>query len=151
MVDGSDFVNMATESDFFDSMILWLMFFDFANMVIVSNFADLTNYECMCNRGPEVEEVTKVESTLDSQVHARTAETTLDSRLHTRQSTPHSDSLDHTWTAECTLKKLIPLLAADKPPPPPSPTTGLKPLLEHLKYAYQEDDQKLPIIIANNL
>ncbi|RDY11441.1 Retrovirus-related Pol polyprotein, partial [Mucuna pruriens] len=34
---------------------------------------------------------------------------------------------------------------------PPSPTVELKPLLEHLKYAYLEDDQKLQVIIANNL
>ncbi|RDY03149.1 hypothetical protein CR513_13294, partial [Mucuna pruriens] len=33
-------------------------------------------------------------------------------------------------------------------PPPP---TELKPLLSHLKYAYLDDDQQLPIIIANNL
>ncbi|RDX91886.1 hypothetical protein CR513_26061, partial [Mucuna pruriens] len=31
------------------------------------------------------------------------------------------------------------------------PAFELKPLLDHLKYAYLEDDQKLPVIIANNL
>ncbi|RDX84243.1 hypothetical protein CR513_34735, partial [Mucuna pruriens] len=40
---------------------------------------------------------------------------------------------------------------ASKPPSPPSPTVELKPLPKHLKYAYLEDDQKLPVIIANNL
>ncbi|RDX85201.1 Retrovirus-related Pol polyprotein, partial [Mucuna pruriens] len=32
-----------------------------------------------------------------------------------------------------------------------SPTTALKPLPKHLKYAYLEDHQQFPVIIANNL
>ncbi|RDX93217.1 hypothetical protein CR513_24553, partial [Mucuna pruriens] len=35
--------------------------------------------------------------------------------------------------------------------PPQSPLTKLKPLPEHLKYAYLDDHQQFPIIIANNL
>ncbi|RDX96291.1 hypothetical protein CR513_21077, partial [Mucuna pruriens] len=35
--------------------------------------------------------------------------------------------------------------------PPHSPSTELKTLPEHLKYAYLDDHQKFPIIIANNL
>ncbi|RDY14443.1 hypothetical protein CR513_00487, partial [Mucuna pruriens] len=35
--------------------------------------------------------------------------------------------------------------------PPQSPPTKLKPLPKHLKYAYLDDHQQFPIIIANNL
>ncbi|RDX72072.1 Retrovirus-related Pol polyprotein, partial [Mucuna pruriens] len=42
-------------------------------------------------------------------------------------------------------------LSASKPSPPPSPPAELKALPKHLKYAYLEDNQQLPIIIANNL
>ncbi|RDX99832.1 hypothetical protein CR513_17075, partial [Mucuna pruriens] len=35
--------------------------------------------------------------------------------------------------------------------PPHVPPEELKPLLSHLKYAYLDDNQQLPVIIANNL
>ncbi|RDX90314.1 hypothetical protein CR513_27844, partial [Mucuna pruriens] len=41
--------------------------------------------------------------------------------------------------------------SANKLSPPHSPPTELKPLLDHLKYAYLDDHQHFPIIIVNNL
>ncbi|RDY00738.1 hypothetical protein CR513_16040, partial [Mucuna pruriens] len=43
------------------------------------------------------------------------------------------------------------LTSANKFSPPHSPSTKLKPLLDHLKYVYLDDHQHFPIIIANNL
>ncbi|RDX71505.1 hypothetical protein CR513_49133, partial [Mucuna pruriens] len=57
-----------------------------------------------------------------------------------RQLIPHLDRVS----------QLIPR-SANKFSPPHSPPTKLKPLLDHLKYAYLDDHQHFPIIIANNL
>ncbi|RDX80753.1 hypothetical protein CR513_38668, partial [Mucuna pruriens] len=60
----------------------------------------------------------------------------------------------HIWKGQSLHLKDLSLresLRGSKMNKPTSPTVELKPLLEHLKYAYLEDDQKLPIIIANNI
>ncbi|RDX78525.1 hypothetical protein CR513_41187, partial [Mucuna pruriens] len=43
------------------------------------------------------------------------------------------------------------LISANKLSPPHSPPIELKPLPDHLKYAYLDDHQHIPVIIANNL
>ncbi|RDX95561.1 hypothetical protein CR513_21905, partial [Mucuna pruriens] len=62
--------------------------------------------------------------------------------------------------ADSDFKQLIPHLnkvgqpnprSISKLSPPYSPPTELKPLSNHLKYAYLDDHQHFPVIIANNL
>ncbi|RDX83959.1 hypothetical protein CR513_35064, partial [Mucuna pruriens] len=53
------------------------------------------------------------------------------------------------------LAEIVEVEVVANQPPLPSilqlPSLEIKPLLEYLKYPYLKDDQKLPIIIANNL
>ncbi|RDX86908.1 Retrovirus-related Pol polyprotein, partial [Mucuna pruriens] len=93
-----DFVNVADVPDFFDFV------------ADVFDFADLVNFECMCERGKECS--IQPSPHPDNRVHTRTIESAPGIRICSRQSSPHS---------------------ASKPPPPPLPSEKLKPLLEHLK------------------
>ncbi|RDX95287.1 hypothetical protein CR513_22215, partial [Mucuna pruriens] len=57
-----------------------------------------------------------------------------------RQPSPHSDRVGQSI-----------LTSANQFSPPYSQPTKLKPLPDHLKYAYMDDHQHFPVIIANNL
>ncbi|RDY05734.1 hypothetical protein CR513_10370, partial [Mucuna pruriens] len=98
-------------------------FSDVIDVADVSNFPDFANFECMCDRSKECSICAKnCVAINEGPKVAKMAE-----------------------VGEVTK------VAASKPPSPPSPVVELKPLPEHLKYAYLEDDQKLLVIIANNL
>ncbi|RDY13941.1 hypothetical protein CR513_01063, partial [Mucuna pruriens] len=64
----------------------------------------------------------------------------IDAKSNFGQSVLHSDRV-----GQPTLRSAI------KISPPHSPPIELKPLLDHLKYAYLDDHQHFPVIIANNL
>ncbi|RDY10829.1 hypothetical protein CR513_04582, partial [Mucuna pruriens] len=57
-----------------------------------------------------------------------------------RQLSPHSDKVDQPSPR-----------SANKFSPPHSPSIKLKPLLDHLRNAYLDDQKPFPVIIANNL
>ncbi|RDY13388.1 hypothetical protein CR513_01695, partial [Mucuna pruriens] len=96
---------------------------DFSNFAYMVDVSNFANFECMCDRGKECSICAKSCVAIDKGPEvAKVAE----------------------------VGEVIEV-AASKPSSHPSPAVELKPLLEHLKYAYLEDDQKLSIIIANNL
>nr|KYP32792.1 hypothetical protein KK1_046424 [Cajanus cajan] len=64
---------------------------------------------------------------------------------HVAGSTKESDLQVEVQVAEPLLPSLVPSDVQ------PAPTPELKPLLENLKYAYLEDDERLPVIISTSL
>ncbi|RDX85443.1 hypothetical protein CR513_33366, partial [Mucuna pruriens] len=62
------------------------------------------------------------------------------SQKESQQPSLHSDRVGQSTPS--TIEKIV---------SPQSPATKLKPLPEHLKYAYLQDHQQIPMIITNNL
>ncbi|RDX73055.1 hypothetical protein CR513_47383, partial [Mucuna pruriens] len=58
--------------------------------------------------------------------------------------------LAHLMSSQIQIGQTDPSLVTDKSPLPPPPIE-LKPLPSHLKYAYLDKEQQLPVIIASNL
>ncbi|RDY04073.1 hypothetical protein CR513_12252, partial [Mucuna pruriens] len=130
----SDFVDMANVSNFSDSIdvVDVLDFSDSVDVVDVSNFVDFSNMGDVSNFA----DLADFECMCD---RGKECSTCAESHVII------DEGPEMAKVGEMTK------VTTSKPPSPPSPTVELKPLLEHLKYAYLEDDQKLPIIIANNL